>query len=70
MTTRIAPTDQSSRWDRHTARVHLRADWQKLAADAAAGAEQRVIAADQAAIVQSRRQVARAQGTHLVDVTV
>lgn len=70
MTMRIAPTVQTARWDRNNAWANLRTDWQKLSADVAAGAERQVIAADKAAIVESRVQVAQVQGTHLVDVTV
>jgi hypothetical protein len=57
-------------WSTHTAWVHLRKDWQQLSADVAAGADARVIAADKAAIVESRTQVVHGQGGHLVDVTV
>jgi len=70
MTMRIASTGQPARWDRNNAWANLRTDWQRLSADVAAGAERRVIAADKAAIVESRVQVAQVQGTHLVDVTV
>jgi len=69
MTTRIEPTD-GYRWDSHTAWVHLRKDRQQLSADALANADARVIAADKAALVESRRQIAQVQGKHLVDVTV
>jgi hypothetical protein len=58
------------RVDAHNALVHLRKDWQQLSADARANADARVIAADKAAVVESRRQIARVQGSHLVDVTV
>ena len=69
MTTRIEATD-AYRWGTHNAWVHLRKDWQQLSVDALADADQRVIAADKAAIVESRRQIAHVQGEHLVDVTV
>lgn len=69
MTTGISITD-GRRWSSHNALVHLRKDWQQLSADALANADARVIAADKAAVVESRRQIARAQGSHLVDVTV
>lgn len=68
MATRIE-TD-GYRWDSHTAWVHLRRDWQQLSVDALADADARVIAADKAAVVESRREIAQAQGRHLVDVTV
>jgi hypothetical protein len=66
---RIAATE-TNRWDARTAWMNLRSDWQKLAADVAAGADRQVIRADKAALVESRVQVAQAQGTHRVDVTV
>jgi hypothetical protein len=69
MVTRIGSTD-GYRWDSHTALVHLRKDWQQLSADALANADARVIAADKAAVVESRRQIAQVQGKHLIDVTV
>jgi hypothetical protein len=69
MTTRIEATD-AFRWGTHTAWVHLRKDWQQLSVDALGNADQRVIAADKAAVVESRRQIAQVQGSHLVDVTV
>jgi hypothetical protein len=69
MTTRIEATD-GHHWDSHNAWVHLRKDWQQLSADALANADARVIAADKAAVVESRRQIAHVRGSHLVDVTV
>jgi hypothetical protein len=69
MTTRIEATD-GPRWNSHNAWVHLRKDWQQLSTDALANADARVIAADKAAVVESRRQIARASGSHLIDVTV
>jgi hypothetical protein len=60
----------TTRIDAHNAYVHLRKDWQQLSADALANADARVIAFDKAAVVESRRQIARVQGSHLVDVTV
>jgi hypothetical protein len=69
MTGRIEAVD-SYRWDNNTAWVHLRKDWHQLSVDSLGGAEPRVIAADKAAVVESRRQIAEAQGKHLVDVTV
>ena len=68
MTMRIGADNY--RWSSHTASVHLRKDWQQLSADAQGGADPRVIAADKAALVESRRDLARARGSHLVDVTV
>lgn len=69
MTTQIGAID-SYRWGSHTAWVHLHKDWQQLSVDAQSGADPLVIAADKAAIVESRRQVAQVQGSHIVDVTV
>jgi hypothetical protein len=69
MTTRIEATE-GHHWDSHNAWVHLRKDWQQLSSDALANADARVIAADKAAVVESRRQIAQVQGSHLVDVTV
>jgi hypothetical protein len=69
MSTRIEATD-GYHWDSHNAWVHLRKDWQQLSADALANADARVIAADKAAVVESRRQIAHVQGSHLVDITV
>ena len=59
----------ASRWSAHTALVHLRKDSQKLAADVAAGADQRVLAADRAALIESRRELHERRRTGLVDVT-
>jgi hypothetical protein len=69
MTTRI-DTESSYAWGSNTAWVHLRKDWQQLSVDAMANAGPRVIAADRAALLESRRQVAQVRGSHLVDVTV
>jgi hypothetical protein len=63
-------TEGTYRWGSHTAWVHLRKDWQQLSVDAMGDADPRVIAADKAAVVESRRQIARVQGSHLIDVTV
>ena len=56
----------SARWGSHIASVHLHRDRQKLTIDVAAGADDRVIASDRAAVVESRRDVAARR----VDVTV
>jgi hypothetical protein len=69
MATRIDATE-GHRWDSHNAWVHLRKDRQQLSTDALASADARVIASDKAAVVESRRQIAHVQGSHLVDVTV
>jgi hypothetical protein len=70
MTMRIGAAEDTTRWETHTAWVHLHKDRQQLNADMAADASRRVIAADKAAIVESRQQVAHNTGRHLVDVTV
>ncbi len=69
MIMRVTGTD-SARWGSHIASVHLRRDWQQLATDVAADAGGRVIAADKAAIVESRRDMAARGSARLVDVTV
>jgi hypothetical protein len=69
MTMRIGGADGTG-WGRHIARVHLQTDATRLAADVAAGADARVIAADKAAVMESRKDVAYPRRTTLVDVTV
>jgi len=69
MTMRIGGTDESG-WGKHIARVHLQTDSVRLAADVAAGADARVIAADRAALLESRKDVAYPRRATLVDVTV
>ena len=69
MTTRIE-TSTGHRWGTHTALVHLQKDYRQLSTDALGNADPRVLAADRAAVVQSRRQLAQASGTHLVDITI
>jgi hypothetical protein len=54
MSVRIGGAD-SARWGSHIAGVHLRLDCRRLADDVAAGADDRVISADRAAIVESSR---------------
>jgi hypothetical protein len=66
MVSRIGDAAESSRWTAHIAWVHLHMDSQRLTADLAAEADDRVIAADRAALLESRGRV----GTHRVDVTV
>ena len=69
MSMRIGGAD-SARWGNHIAGVHLHTDYQRLSTDLQAGADRRVISADKAAIVESRRDIAAGTRTHLVDVTV
>ena len=60
-------TITQSRWTAHTSLVHLRLDVQRLRTDFVSGAGQEVLAADRAAVHDSRR----ALNTHrasLVDV--
>lgn len=60
----------SARWSSHIAQIHLRRDCQRLATDVDCGAEDRIITADKAAIVESSHDVTagRAGGGRL-DVT-
>jgi hypothetical protein len=60
----------SALWGSHIAQIHLTTDWQRLTADVQAGSDQRVIAADKAAIVESRQAYAQARGSNRFDVTV
>ncbi|GIF22171.1 hypothetical protein BJ973_002496 [Actinoplanes tereljensis] len=69
MSMRIGNTD-GTRWESHIASIHLTTDWRRLNADAMAGADQRVIAADKAAIVESRHEYAQVHGRTRFDVTV
>jgi hypothetical protein len=66
---RIA-TDGTANWNAHAAWVHLRLAQQKLVADLSQGADPQVVAADRAAVIESRRQVADGQGRRLLDVSV
>jgi hypothetical protein len=66
MVTRVDGTGNAARWAAHIARTHLRADTQKLTADLAAKADPQIIAADRAAVSESRSQV----GARLVDLLV
>ena len=59
-----------AQWGNHIAGVHLHTDYQRLSTDLRAGADSRVIAADKAAIVESRTDIAAGARHHLVDVTV
>jgi hypothetical protein len=59
-----------AQWGNHIAGVHLHTDYQRLSVDLRAGADSRVISADKAAIVESRRDIAAGSRQHLVDVTV
>lgn len=59
-----------AQWGTHIAGVHLRTDYHKLDADLRAGADDRIIASDKAAIIESRRDVAAGTRRHLIDVTV
>ena len=69
MSMRIGGADRAQ-WGNHIAGVHLHTDYQRLSTDLRAGADRRVIAADKAAIVESRRDIAAGARQHLVDVTV
>jgi hypothetical protein len=69
MSMRIGGGD-GAHWGSHIAGVHLHTDYQRLSSDLRAGADFRVIAADKAAIVESRLDIAARSRRHLVDVTV
>ena len=69
MSMRIGGAD-GAHWGTHIAGVHLHTDYQRLNTDLRAGADSRVIAADKAAIVESRCDIAARTRRHLVDVTV
>ena len=60
----------STGWTTHTAWLHLRQDCRKLATDALRDADPGVIAADKAALQESRLRVAETHGRQRVDVTV
>lgn len=64
---RVSSTDG---WATHAAWLHLRQDCNRLATDVARQAGPEVIAADKAALLESRVQIARNHGHHLVDITV
>jgi hypothetical protein len=66
MVTRIGDTGESMRWAAHIARVHLRMDTLKLTTDVTGGADDRVVADDRVAVLESRGKV----GGRLLDVTV
>ncbi|GAA0527236.1 hypothetical protein GCM10010172_04660 [Paractinoplanes ferrugineus] len=70
MSIRIDSTADKSRWVSHIAQIHLTTDFRRLAADLEAGSDRRVIAADKAAVVESRMQYASARGSNRYDVTV
>ncbi|MBU2665395.1 hypothetical protein KOI35_17960 [Actinoplanes bogorensis] len=62
-------TITSSPWMSHISLVHLHTDVQRLRADFVAGAEEQIIAADRAAVQDSRR-VLNVHRAALIDVTV
>ncbi|MBL7257548.1 hypothetical protein [Paractinoplanes lichenicola] len=59
----------SSTWMSHISLVHLHTDVQRLRTDFVSGADQQTIAADRAAVQDSRRVVSNHRAA-LVDVTV
>jgi hypothetical protein len=69
MSMRIGGADDAG-WASHIAGIHLQIDARRLVADMQAGADVRVIAADKAALVESKRDIAARGGRSLVDVTV
>ncbi|MCM4082594.1 hypothetical protein [Paractinoplanes hotanensis] len=62
-------TIAETRWAAHTSLVHLNADVQRLRTDFATGADKETLAADRAAVHDSRR-VLNTHRANLVDVTV
>ena len=62
-------TIDSTRWASHTSLVHLQLDVQRLRSDFVLGAEKDVLAADRAAVQDSRR-VLNVHRAALIDVTV
>ena len=62
-------TVTETRWAAHTSLVHLNADVQRLRSDFVMGAAKEVLAADRAAVHDSRRVLNTHRAT-LVDVTV
>jgi hypothetical protein len=69
MTVRIGGAG-GAQWGTHIASIHLRTDCVRLSADMQAGADERKIRSDKAAIVDSRRDIASCRRSGLVDVTV
>ena len=65
----MSVTVESTRWASHTSLVHLRTDVQRLRTDFVLGAEKETLAADRAAVQDSRR-VLNSRRSTLVDVTV
>ncbi|WP_164842316.1 hypothetical protein [Actinoplanes solisilvae] len=62
-------TITQSPWTAHTSLVHLRADVQRLRTDFVTGADKEVLAADRAAVHDSRRAL-NSHRAALVDVLV
>jgi hypothetical protein len=60
----------SGDWGSHIAQIHLTLDTRRLRADVVSGADRRIIAADKAALVQSRQENAEVHGRTRFDVTV
>lgn len=69
MSMRIGGTD-GARWASHISCVHLRTDWQRLTSDVQAGAGRAVIAADRAALAETRRDMVTRSGSGRLDITV
>jgi hypothetical protein len=59
----------SSSWSTHAAWMELRVRKQQLQADRTAGADQRVLESDEAALRQSAEQVTKLRPGHRLDVT-
>ncbi|MFI5892057.1 hypothetical protein ACIA5D_18305 [Actinoplanes sp. NPDC051513] len=69
MTVRIGGAG-GAQWGSHIASIHLRTDCVRLSADVRAGADERTIRQDKAAIVETRRDIATFRRSGLVDITV
>jgi hypothetical protein len=61
---------EGARWASHIASIHLQIDARRLDTDMQAGADKRVIAADKAAVIESKKAKAFPRTTSLVDLTV
>jgi hypothetical protein len=59
-----------AQWGSHIASIHLRTDYVRLSTDVQAGADERILRSDKAAIVESRRDIAATRRSGAVDVTV
>lgn len=70
MSMQVLSSPGTAHWSAHTAAIHVLMDWQQLAADAHSGAAAAQIAADKAALIESKHTLARVIGTNRIDITV